>query len=237
MKSVFARFPEVILADTTHNTNINEMPFYALMCVDGNGLSHIVCGFLVYTENELTLKKMSIFKERNDHYVYMKVIITDKDMRERKVFKDLFPQVEMQICFFHVLCTFSREFTIDKMGITIGERTTLLVKAEVLAYAKDEPDYEEKYADFCSICPHDRVKQYFNKWHSIKRQWVEGLKKPQFNLGESTNNRLESFFQKLKTLVKVRLSMPNFFFFCFNVVYQNSKTRKAASNGYRPGKK
>jgi hypothetical protein len=39
---------------------------------------------------------------------------------------------------------------------------------------------------------------------------VEGLKKQQFNLGESTNNCLENFFQKLNMLVKVRLNMPDF---------------------------
>jgi hypothetical protein len=36
----------------------------------------------------------------------------------------------------------------DKLGITMGERTTLLVKAEALAYAKDEKDYEDKYMEY-----------------------------------------------------------------------------------------
>jgi transposase-like protein len=168
-----------------------------------------VCAFLVQQEDEATITKMlEIFKSRNERHVDIKVVITDKDMGERKVFKTLFPQVEMQICLFHVLRTFTREFTIDKMGITLGERTTLLTKAEALTYAKDEEDYIQKYADFVSVCPHERVRNYYDAiWHPIKKEWVEGLTKQKFNFDESTNNRLESFFKKLKAVIKTNAQL------------------------------
>ena len=46
MKATFQNFPEVILADSTHKTNVNDMPFFALLAIDGNGESHIVAAFL-----------------------------------------------------------------------------------------------------------------------------------------------------------------------------------------------
>jgi hypothetical protein len=43
---------------------------------------------------------------------------------------------------------------------------TLLSKAEALAYARNEEDYQTKYADFVSSCPNERVKKYFDEnWH------------------------------------------------------------------------
>ena len=43
------------------------------------------------------------------------------------------------------------------------------------------------------------VSTYYKKnWHPIRSEWVEGLKQQQLNLCESTNNRIESFFGKLK---------------------------------------
>jgi transposase-like protein len=122
------------------------MPFYALMAkAMDKGQSHIVCAFVVQQEDEATITKMlEIFESRNESHVDIKVVITDKHMGERKVFKTLFLLVEMQIFLFHMLRTFSCEFTIDKIGSTLGERTTLLTKSEALTYAKDENDYMQK---------------------------------------------------------------------------------------------
>jgi zinc finger SWIM domain-containing protein 3 len=110
MKEMFRRFPEVMLVDATHNTNTHDMPLYVLMCVDGQGHSHAIGSFLVQQEDEFTLRKMlQILKERNSAHDMIKVVITDKDMSERKVIKELFQQVEMQICLFHVLRDYNRQ--------------------------------------------------------------------------------------------------------------------------------
>jgi hypothetical protein len=58
MKEMFKRFPEVLLVDTTHNTNTHDMPLHVVMCVDGEGHSHPVTSFFVQQEDEATLRKM-----------------------------------------------------------------------------------------------------------------------------------------------------------------------------------
>ena len=150
---------------------------------------------------------------------------TNKDMTERNVFKSELPNIDLQICLYHVLRTFSRECTTEKLGLTPGERHTILAKLQELTYAKSETDYQEKYNDFCAVSPNHLVTEYFNKnWHSIKEkwveglktnklikeEWVEGLKTNKLNFNTSTNNRLESFFQKLKSCVTTRLSIREF---------------------------
>ena len=56
-----------------------------------------------------------------------------------------------------------------------------------------------------------RVAAYYNaQWHCFRDEWVEGLKKRSMNLGERTNNRIESFFGKLKSCVNSRNTLQEF---------------------------
>ena len=42
---------------------------------------------------------------------------------------------------------------------------------------------------------------YYNKnWDPIRHEWIEGLKQQNFSLGERTTNRVESTFQKIKSV-------------------------------------
>ena len=59
---------------------------------------------------------------------------------------------------------------------------------------------------------------YFNNWHSIKSEWVEGLKTRKMGGGGGggkerkmnfTNIRLKSFVQKLKSCVTARVSIKD----------------------------
>ena len=104
MLSAFQRFPEVLLIDATHKTNDQGMPLYTIINIDGNGESQVVAVFLVQTESEACIHSMvKVFKEQNSRWEDVKVILTDKDMVERGVFKSEMPQVNMEICLFHVL--------------------------------------------------------------------------------------------------------------------------------------
>ena len=50
--STFSMFPQLLLCDATHKININGMPFYALLVVDGEGESQVVAAFFVELEDE-----------------------------------------------------------------------------------------------------------------------------------------------------------------------------------------
>ena len=62
------------------------------------------------------------------------------------------------------------------MGITSEERSTVLELLQEVAYARDEAAYDVKYTELVAAMP-DIVKTYYDKnWHTIKEQWVQGLK-------------------------------------------------------------
>ena len=134
MYKIFDAFPEVILVDATHKTNDVRMPLYLILVVDGNGESQIVASFLVHNEEEHLIREMiRIFKEQNQKWEKVNVALTDKDM-ERKVLKSEMPQISLSLCLFHVLRTFKREITMEKMGLTNEERNAALEILQRLTY-------------------------------------------------------------------------------------------------------
>ena len=123
MKSTFSAFPEVLLIDATYKLTDLRMPVYLMMVVDGNGQSEIVCVFITVLETKESMTKMvEIFKLHNPAWVSSRVLISDKNCNERAVFTKEFPGICLQLCLFHVLRSFRREITCDKMGIRAGER-------------------------------------------------------------------------------------------------------------------
>ena len=105
-----------------------------------------VCVFITVLETEESMTKMvEVFKLHNPAWVSSRVLISDKDCNERAVFTKEFPGICLQLCLFHVLRSFRREITCDKMGIRAGERDHVLEILSKLAYARSESDYNQLY--------------------------------------------------------------------------------------------
>ena len=101
---------------------------FVMLCIDGNGYSHVVASFLVHHEDEVTVREMGkVFKAKNPASEDTSVIVTDKDMTERGIFKTELPDIVLQICLFHILRTFSREVTrLGQLGANISpDRSSL----------------------------------------------------------------------------------------------------------------
>ena len=67
--------------------------------------------------------------------------MSDKDFIERDDLKSQFPEASILICLFHVLRTFRREITCEKLGITSAERVLALEIVQKMAYAKTNDEY------------------------------------------------------------------------------------------------
>lgn len=236
MQHTFSQFPELVLADATHKTNELRMPFYLMTTVDGNGETEIIAAFIVTSEEEHMIRQMiQIFKTKNPKWTDIKVILTDKDMVERTVFSEEIPNSNLQICLFHVLRTFKREITTEKMGITGGERTTVLEIIQKLAYSRSENEYNTHYEELQATQLHNVLRYYDTNWDHIRKQWVEGLKHQQMSMGERTNNRLESQFQKLKSMTSSHHSLLEFLatFLSFLQIMRTERDRKVAQLFYK----
>mgnify|MGYP003472603571 CR=1 FL=1 len=127
MQRTFASYPELLLIDATYKLNDLNMPLYVLMSVDGNGESEIVCLWLTQFEDKETITELvQEFKKHNSRWSTTECIMSDKDMTERHVLSEQFPQSKLLICLFHTLRSMKREVSTEKLGISQGERWYVL---------------------------------------------------------------------------------------------------------------
>ena len=231
MRQVFSAYPELICIDATYKLLELRFPVYVMLAEDGNGLSEIVAVFLLLEETEHSVKRMiSIFKKYNPQWQATHVLMADKDMVEREVMAAEFPSAKLLICLFHTFRSFRCEVAVDKMGITSGQRSMCLEILQQMAYATSEDSYDDLYVRFCSCAPSTVVKYFDTQWHPIRDQWVMGMKYKAGNFLNSTNNRLESLNQKLKSVISRYSSLEEFVdkFFLILRVLRSERDHKAA---------
>lgn len=179
----------------------NTMPLYILMVVDGSGESEIVGSFLVSDETRQTISTMiQTFKQSNPHWEQVQAIMSDKDFVERSVMREEFPKASLLICLFHVLRTFRREVTCERMGIRPAQRDLCLQILQKIVYSESPEEYGEN-VDMLRSTGIESVFKYFNdNWAPIKEEFVECFKGRNLTLGNRTNNRLESINEKIKSI-------------------------------------
>ena len=147
-----------------------------MICEDSNGITEIIACCILVAEDAASIKWMlESFKKLNSKWDQIQVVMADKDMKERAVVKECIPQCSILICLFHVLRTFKREVTCNKMGISSGDIFLCLELLQKLAYASCEEKYNEIYSDFVRDSPRTVVQYYNENWHSIRSEWVFGI--------------------------------------------------------------
>ena len=232
MKQVFTAYPELLCIDATYKLVNLRFPFYILLAEDGNGQSEVVAAFLLLEETEAAISSvMNIFKKHNPAWKSVRVLMSDKDFTEREVLSKSFPSAQLLICLYHTFRSFRREITMEKMGITSGQRNCCLDLLQSMAYATSEEKYLELYATFKSTVPLP-VLNYFNEqWHQIRHQWVMGMKYSSGNFLNSTNNRLESLNAKLKSVIDRYSTLEEFVekFFLILRVLRSERDYKAGT--------
>lgn len=163
MRTVYNNYPEVLLFDATYKLTELRMPLYVLMAIDGNGHSEIVGIYLTVSESAASLQEMLVaFKRFNEAWPRTCVIMTDKDMTERRTLSVEFPAAALQLCLFHTLRSFKREFTLEKMGLRSGVRDTVLEILSRLAHAKSPQEFDEQYASLQNVGSRPVI-EYFDK--------------------------------------------------------------------------
>ena len=202
-----------------------------MVCEDSNGQSEIVAVCLLVSEDADSITwMMTSFKERNSTWEKIRVVMADKDIGERDVIKTCIPQASVLICLFHTLRSLRREITCEKLGITSGQRTLCLELVQKMAYAHSESEYTSIYTEFQASAPKEVVGYFDDNWHTIRNEWVLGMKSCSGNFLNFTNNRLESINGKLKQVISRHSSLEDFTekFFIILTALRTERDHKAA---------
>ena len=203
MKKIYERYPEILLVGATYKLLELRLPgyLYLLLVIDGDGLSKIAVLFILADELKSTVENIvKVFQKHSELWTETKAIMSDKDLVEREAFSKCFANATLLICLYHTLRSFRPEVTCEKMGITSAERLRCLEIIQLIAYSKTPEDYTEKL-EMLKNTKLDSVISYFvENCDPIKNQWVFAFNDSHMNLGETTNNHLESTFNKLKSV-------------------------------------
>lgn len=155
-----------------------------------------------------------------EHYVrtnpeaakLVEVIIVDKDLNEIRVLRSFFPNARVLICVFHTLkwlALVSRKPEFGKVSAEDHEAVDHVVHGMV--YARDDAEYEAQRRDLRVMCQRIGFSAFYDymerNWHPVQEMWVMHRRERLPHFQNHTNNRLESYFGKLKGAVSGATSM------------------------------
>lgn len=223
MRDDFSAYPEILFIDATYQLTELRFPCFFFMVEDSLGLTEVVGVGLLVNETKESLKWLAeTFKKRND-VGKLKLVMTDKDMTERVVFKETFG-VQMMICLFHTLRSFKREMV--KLDETCDDVKEVFQK---MCYSKNNEEYLKLRSEFDKVASYKVLKYFYKNWDPIKTEWVMCDKFGAGNFLNSTNNRVESFNSKVKTVLDHHCSLEMFVSGFFQVLncLRNERNHKA----------
>ncbi|CAH0729997.1 unnamed protein product, partial [Brenthis ino] len=212
MRKAMSKWSDIVFWDSTYRLLNNNFVLSLFHVEDSNGFTRTVgVGLLANEEAETFKWLLTCFREANpEACLKIRSIMTDKDPSERAALREIFPEVNLLICSFHVQQIFHRQITVGKRGVTSEEKDDLLLILRKLVYSESEEDYDETYTEFCEVAPEEVIDYYNTNWHSIKDEWVLYRMNAHGNLNNNTNNRAESTHAKGKQIVPLHSSLVEF---------------------------
>ncbi|XP_031330058.1 uncharacterized protein LOC116161019 [Photinus pyralis] len=219
MKSTMNAFPEFLAVDATYKLLKIGLPVFLIIVEDGNCQTEIVGVCILASEGRQSFTWfLETFKSENPAWINVKCIMTDKDLHEREVIKNCFPNVNLIICVFHTLKIFYREISCQKMGITPSQRTLSLELIQKLVYAKTDDDYEKYMQGLKDSVPRTVYEYFMKNWHNTKDEWNLGKNYFKNSFLNNTNNRLESINAKLKSVINKNSPLEHFINSLFTII-------------------
>ncbi|KAE9326514.1 hypothetical protein PR003_g16234 [Phytophthora rubi] len=206
MKRLFAAFPEVLMVDSTYDTNCNGYKLFSFVVHDCFGKGQYVHHALVERETKDNLRlAVNAFKACNPQFNEVKVVMTDKALHEKDVLAEVFTRGRQLLCQFHVQQWFSKQVTRLVRG-SPEEKTIVEASMAQLIDSTSAKEYDSQKALFLDLLggnkQHKLYQLFVKNWDNTQDEWVAYRRGNIPHLRNNTNNRLESKWGKLKQLIK-----------------------------------
>ena len=199
MKDLFKLYPEIVFIDGTYSVNKLRMPMYSFIIEDGNGCGQAIGYAFVANERTSTLETVLGELAKAHDFSKVKVVIVDKALNEIAAIKSLMPDVTIQLCKFHVMQAFTRE--IKKTPVDESTRNLLVKLVREMVFARTEEMFQNKFGSFAKVSTPALLNYFHKNWGKNKEYWAGYLTNSVVNLGNTTNNRIESHNQKIKDVL------------------------------------
>lgn len=136
IRDTFVRFPEVILIDATHDTNVSKYKVISFMAHDVFGRGLYVQHAVIQNERAKTLRTaINAFKDNNPDWVKIQYVLIDKDFTEMSVLRAALPSARILLCQFHVIKWLREEVAADAYGLSAWKKERQRGLIDLLVYA------------------------------------------------------------------------------------------------------
>lgn len=198
MQETLEKYPDILFVDGTYKVNIENYVLYTVMVQDGHERGRAVCyAFLRHETDEIVRAALEKFIHYNSFVVSAcKVVMTDKDLNEMNILRDLLPNSTLLLFAFHVINCLKDN--VNKKAKTQKVEVDALVQKLIHCHSREE--YSNNLAELKRVASDKSQKfyDYFIKnWDSCKEMWAHSYRQDVQTLGNNTN-RLESHNHKLK---------------------------------------
>lgn len=202
MREAYQSYPEVVFVDAVYKTQ-GKGPLLILAVEDSNGETEVVGFALCAASDDITIRlvlERFVLHVGADAIDRTLTVMTDREMVERGLLRDMFPNATEVICMYQVLRAFKRQMTAEKMALSREEKASVMEILQRMCHARDDEAYNELFQKLEQACSASVLAHFVASWHEIRSQWVQGLQEVP-TLGNRTNNRLESVNQKVAHMV------------------------------------
>jgi hypothetical protein len=187
----------------------------AFVVTTANGKGVSVCDFLCISQTKEMMRHVfTHFTAENQGAVTkVKSIVIDKDYNEWAILEEVFQYSTIVLCQFHVLKWLKRAITEQKYGIALSLRPNIMSCIHNMVYANtnDDLDHHKQVLDgLLWTQEHLLFRQYMqDRWYSCERMWSNALRGSVFTAGNTTSNRIESYWNQFKSSLgkKQRIDM------------------------------
>ena len=195
-------FSDVLIVDTTHNTNRFNLPLFDIALINNHGKT-ITCfvGLLPDQKYDSFVWAFQNFKKQIQ--VYPKVIFSDEDEALRKgiillmflkliAIEKVFPKSSAFLCSWHVQQNLKKKFAFLNRGKE-AEKKILYSNIINLPYENYQKDFIDSYNQISASNHLSKdLKVYLKNRFEQRKLWVRAYMKERFCAGICTTSRIES---------------------------------------------
>ncbi|GMF52864.1 unnamed protein product [Phytophthora fragariaefolia] len=203
MKRLFKAVPEVIMVDSTHDTNVNRYKLFSFVV-------HDVFGKVSIEHKDNLRCVVKIFKANNPDWAKIQVVMSDKAVHEKDVLRDELPEARQLLCQCHVITWLKKQAA--RLAPASKKEVKSLVRLLVYAANKDEYD-DAKGALLTALggdMSHEFYRTFTTNWDSTQDEWVAYKRGNISHLTNNTNNRIETKWGKLKDIINDSFTIDQF---------------------------
>jgi len=203
----YKKFHDILLIDTTYNTNFYSIPLVVLSGIDNNFKNIVFAFALINNESKETYQWVlnSFFKHVGDKCT---LVVSDSDNALCSAIKEELKGVPHRLCCWHIARNLKRNF-----GFLKNELQSIKDKIFSLPYEKKREKFDKKVNEIKEFLKEKKFQkqiEYLDGLLTKKESWAESYFPCVFDGGVATTSRVESWNAFIKRYLNSKSEIFDF---------------------------